>query len=226
MAINWASATPAAAAVAAAPVEPAVAAAAAKAAAALVGLQLPTVPVRHQLYISEPIDTVTADMPIVRVVDANVYVRPEQGGLMVGGYEPDPIAVDPASLVSGMSDLPLDITPLRRIVDDVSVEYPRLAAAGVAELRGGLPTMTPDGHHLFGEAPGVAGFWVMSGCVVAGLSISPAAGEAMAQWIADGRPPYDMGQFRLDRFGHRYDDAASLTKACLARYSHHYETPQ
>lgn len=194
--------------------------------AQMVGLRLPTVPVRHQLYITEPIDGVTADMPIVRVVDANIYVRPERGGLMVGGYEPDPIAVDPADLKSGMSDLPLDITPLRRIVDDVSLEYPELPDAGVAELRGGLPTMTPDGHHLFGEAPGVAGFWVMSGCVVAGLSISPAAGEAMAKWIIDGQPPYDMGQFRLDRFGSHYDDPESLTNACLARYSHHYETPQ
>jgi glycine/D-amino acid oxidase-like deaminating enzyme len=191
----------------------------------MVGLDLPAVPVRHQLYVTEPIASVRADMPIVRVVDANVYVRPERGGLMVGGYEPDPIAVDPATLPTGIADMPLDVTPLRRIVDDVATEYPLLADAPVAELRGGLPTMTPDGHHLFGEARGVPGFWVMSGCVVAGLSISPAAGEAMARWITSGEPGDDMTQFALDRFGTRYHDREALTRACLARYSHHYETP-
>jgi glycine/D-amino acid oxidase-like deaminating enzyme len=193
--------------------------------ARMVGVTLPAVPVRHQLLITEPMESVDASMPIVRVVDANVYVRPERGGLMVGGYEPDPIAVDPSTLSGGIDDLPLDITPLRRIIEDVATEYPGLADAPVAELRGGLPTMTPDGHHLFGEAASVRGFWVMSGCVVAGLSISPAAGEAMAEWIVDGDPGYGMEQFRLDRFGSRYDDAEVLRRACLDRYSHHYETP-
>ncbi len=194
--------------------------------AAMAGMRLPTYPVRHQLFITEPIASVTADMPIVRVVDANIYVRPERGGLMVGGYEPDPIAVDPRVLAAGMADLALDITPLRRIVEDVGPEYPELVDAPVAELRGGLPTMTPDGHHLFGETSAVRGLWIMSGCVVAGLSISPAAGEIMADWIVNGRTEYDMSQFALDRFGDRYDDPTVLAKACLARYSHHYETPE
>jgi len=198
----------------------------APAVARMAGVRLPTVPVRHQLVITEPIVGVTADMPIVRVVDANVYVRPERGGLMLGGYEPDPIAIDPETLREGISDMPLDVAPLERIIEDVTTEYPVLRDVAIAELRGGLPTMTPDGHHLFGEATEVSGFWVMSGCVVAGLSISPAAGEAMAQWITTGQPPYDMSRFRLDRFGHAYDDPEVLTRACLARYSHHYETPE
>jgi glycine/D-amino acid oxidase-like deaminating enzyme len=193
--------------------------------ASMVGLRLPTVPVRHQLFITEPMDSVDASMPIVRVVDANVYVRPERGGLLVGGYEPDPVAVDPVTLSDGIDDLALDMAPLRRIVEDVAPEYPGLAEAPVAELRGGLPTMTPDGHHLFGEAPSMRGFWVMSGCVVAGLSISPAAGEAMADWMVEGDPGYDMTQFALDRFGPRFDDDDALRQACLDRYSHHYETP-
>jgi glycine/D-amino acid oxidase-like deaminating enzyme len=193
--------------------------------ASMVGVALPAVPVRHQLYITEPIEGIAPTMPIVRVVDAHVYVRPERGGLMVGGYEPDPIAVDPASLPDGIGSLPLDIAPLRRITDDVLMEYPALRQADVAELRGGLPTMTPDGHHLLDRAPSVAGFWVMSGCVVAGLSVSPAAGEAMAHWIVTGEAPYDMSRFRLGRFGSRYADPDVLVRACLERYSHHYETP-
>lgn len=192
---------------------------------AMAGVRVPIVPVRHQLYITEPIAGITPDMPIVRVVDGHVYVRPERGGLMFGGYEPDPIAVDPNILAGGIPDLPLDITPLMRLTEDVVVEYPDLAGAGIAILRGGLPTMTVDGHHIFDQSPTVRGFWVMSGCVVGGLSISPAAGEALAHWIVNGEEPFDLSWFRLDRFGAELDDDAELVRQCLWRYSHHYQTP-
>ncbi len=193
--------------------------------ARLVGVHLPVTPVRHQLYITEPIPSITPDMPIARVVDAHVYVRPERGGLMFGGYEPDPIAVDPLELERGIPELPLDIEPLRKLTDDVLVEYPDLRGVGIAELRGGLPTMTVDGHHIFDQASAVRGFFIMSGCVVGGLSISPAAGEAMAHWIATGEEPFDLSWFRLSRFGPELDDPDELRRVCLWRYSHHYETP-
>ena len=45
---------------------------------------------RHQLFITEPIPGVEPLQPIVRLVEASVYVRYEQGGLMFGGYEDAP----------------------------------------------------------------------------------------------------------------------------------------
>jgi 4-methylaminobutanoate oxidase (formaldehyde-forming) len=145
---------------------------------------------------------------------------------MFGGYEPDPIAIDPATLPGGIAEMPLDIEPLRKLTDDVLVEYPDLRDVGIAELRGGLPTMTVDGHHVFDRADSVPGFWVMSGCVVGGLSISPAAGEAMAHWIVTGEEPFDLSWFRLSRFGPELDDLDELRRRCLWRYSHHYQTPE
>ena len=53
--------------------------------------------------------------------------------------------------------------------------------------------MTPDGQHIVGPVPGAAGFFVASGCNVAGLSIAPAIGEELARWIVDGRPSEDLG---------------------------------
>src|SRR5882672_12107172 len=55
---------------------------------------LPVVPTRHQLLITTPIPGVTPEFPIARVIDANVYVRHERGGLMLGGYESDPMQFD------------------------------------------------------------------------------------------------------------------------------------
>ena len=104
--------------------------------------------------------------------------------------------------------------------------YPGVRDAGVAELIGGLPTMTPDGFHIFGPAEAVPGLWIMSGCLVGGHSISPAIGEAMAQWIVNGDPGYDMSRFRVDRFGSEWDDPAALRRIGLWRYGRHYMTPE
>src|SRR5581483_3123550 len=182
------------------------------------------VPTRHQLYITRPLPGVLPTQPIVRVLDVNVYVRPERGGLMLGGYEPDPLQVDARALPPGfqIADLALDLTPLRRLTEAVSAQFPLLRAAEIAELRGGLPTMTADGRHIVDQVPGMRGFFVASGCCVGGLSISPAVGEALARWVVDGVPPLDLSPLRLERFGAELHDEARLRQACLWRYAHHY----
>src|SRR5438552_4314897 len=94
--------------------------------AGALGAPLPVVPTRHQLLITEPIAGVTPEFPIARVIDANVYVRHERGGLMLGGYEPDPVQVE--AVPDDVAGLPLDIEVL----------WPALR---VAEHRGGLATL-------------------------------------------------------------------------------------
>ena len=67
----------------------------------MAGIRVPIVPTRHQLYITQPLPGIMAEQPIVRVLDCNVYVRPERGGLMLGGDEPDPLQIDARSLPAG-----------------------------------------------------------------------------------------------------------------------------
>jgi 4-methylaminobutanoate oxidase (formaldehyde-forming) len=190
----------------------------------MTGIRVPIVPTRHQLYITRPIDGVAAEQPIVRVLDVNVYVRPERGGLMLGGYEPDPLQIDMNAQGADfqIKDLALDFEPLRKLTDEVRSEFPVLQNAEVREFRGGLPTMTIDGSHIIDRVPGVAGFFVASGCCVGGLSISPAIGEVLADWIIDGEPPIDLSSLRLTRFGAEVDTEERLRKACLWRYAHQY----
>jgi 4-methylaminobutanoate oxidase (formaldehyde-forming) len=192
--------------------------------AEMTGIRVPIVPTRHQLYITKPIAGVLPSQPIVRILDVNVYVRPERGGLMLGGYEPDPLQVDPRSLPAGfqIADLALDMAPLRRLTEAVIDQFPALRDAEIAELRGGLPTMTADGRHVVDQVPGMRGFFVASGCCVGGLSISPAVGEALADWIVDGQSGLDLSPLRLTRFGPELESEERLRQACLWRYAHHY----
>ena len=192
--------------------------------ASALGAALPIVPTRHQLLITEPIAGVTPAFPIARVIDANVYVRHERGGLMLGGYEPDPLQLDAASLPADISALPLDIEVLWRLARSVAEQFPIFQdpSIRVAEHRGGLPTLTTDDRYLMGPLPGVDGGWVMSGCCVGGLSVSPALGEAMAEWILDGTPALDLADVSTARFAGRDLDERDLRERCREAYATHY----
>jgi glycine/D-amino acid oxidase-like deaminating enzyme len=192
----------------------------------LAGANIPLYPARHQLCITERLDDVSPTDPTVRVMDARVYARPCRGGLMFGAYEPDPMMVDPAKRPPGfqIADLEFEMEPLRRKMAEVARELPVFGTAPIAELRGGLPTMTPDGHFLVDRLPGVAGLYVTSGCNVGGLSISPPIGEDLSAWIVDGGDrPHTLEALRLDRFGDRYEDQEVLRADCFETYAHKYD---
>ncbi len=191
--------------------------------AGLAGARVPVAPVRHQLLITEPIAQVDPAGPITRVVDAAVYLRPARGGLMVGGFEADPLPVDPERQPDsfGTDDVPLDLGVLRRLADQVAAEVPVAATAAVTEHRGGMFTMSPDGRFVAGPVPDLPGLWVASGCNGSGFSSSLAIGEALAAWITGGAPPPGVTALAPGRFGSLPDDA--LITRGLWQYAHYYD---
>jgi glycine/D-amino acid oxidase-like deaminating enzyme len=195
-----------------------------RAVAKLAGCDLAAVPVRHQLAITHRLPGTEPEQPIVRILDAAVYVRPCRGGLMWGGFETDPPPVDPAAQDETFSidRVPLDFGVLQRLAEGVHDTVPVLADAAVQEHRGGLFTMTPDGRFLAGPVAGVRGFWVLSGCNGSGFSFSPALGRVLAEWIVTGAPPLDLGPLAPDRFSGPLDEAP-LREAAMYQYTHYYE---
>jgi glycine/D-amino acid oxidase-like deaminating enzyme len=191
--------------------------------AELAGSSVAVAPVRHQLLITEPLAAVDPAAPIVRVVDAAVYLRPARGGLMVGGFETDPLPVDPRAESASFStdDVPLDIAVLRKLATQVAAEVPAATDARVAEHRGGLFTMTPDGRFVAGPVPEVPGLWVASGCNGSGFSSSLAIGEALAGWIYEVPGRLDIGALSPGRFGPVGDEA--LIARGIWQYAHYYD---
>jgi glycine/D-amino acid oxidase-like deaminating enzyme len=192
--------------------------------AARSGAHLPVVPTRHQVFITEPIEGVRPELPIIRIMDASVYVRPCQGGFLAGGYEDEPTQVDMDALPAGfsMADTPLDLPLLFRLMDRVKDQLPVLQGARVRVHRGGLPTMSPDGQHVVGPVPQARGLFVATGCNVAGLSIAPAIGAELAAWIVDGRPTQDLAALAPARFGPEWRDERRLREAAAWHYWHFY----
>ena len=194
----------------------------------LAGAWVAAAPVRHQLLVTEPLPEVPAGAPISRILDSAVYLRPARGGLMLGGFEAAPLAIDPRAEPPEFDtdDVPLDRGVLDAMAAAVADLVPaaQAAAAGrtVAEHRGGLFTMSPDGRFLAGPVPEVPGLWVASGCNGSGFSSSPAIGEALAQWITGGRPEVDLSALSPARFSGALTDKV-LVERGRWQYSHYYD---
>jgi glycine/D-amino acid oxidase-like deaminating enzyme len=190
------------------------------------GARAGAIATRHQLIITQPISGVEPHHAITRVVDCNVYVRPCDGGLMLGGYESDPLQLDMANLPAEFSidDMPLDLSVIRGLIDRVADQFPILRAIAVKEHRGGLPTMTADGEHIVGPLPGIRGLYVAGGCCVGGLTIAPIIGDLLAEWIVSGQPRIDLSPLSPSRLAVQTADETALREDCRRQYAFHYQS--
>ena len=191
--------------------------------AELAGGCVAVAPVRHQLLITTASADVDPDDPILRVVDAAVYLRPARGGLMLGGFESAPLPVDPRAEPASFrtEDVDLDLEVLRKLASQVAAEVPLAAEAPVAEHRGGLFTMSPDGRFVAGPLPDVPGLWVASGCNGSGFSSSLAIGEALAGWLCGSPDRLDIVALSPARFGPLTEEA--LVAGGSWQYAHYYD---
>jgi 4-methylaminobutanoate oxidase (formaldehyde-forming) len=180
---------------------------------------LPVTFVRHQTTLRTGIPGIHPGLPSVRVIDEAVYARPEGDRLMFGTYEPHPLEFTPEALPATSAEVPLDPGAIEDARRRVEALFPGLAGSAVAEMRGAVVSMTPDRGYLIDEVPGHPGAWFSTGCNVLGLSVAPAVGEDLAQWVRTGRRPDTLEHFRLDRLSLAPDE---VRRRGLAQYERTY----
>ncbi len=188
------------------------------------GLRFATIPVRHQLWVTAPMDGVPRDMPVVRVPDVSVYMRPEVGGVLIGGFEGRPKSF-------AMSDLPAtftieqtekDLGVLEELGRGLTRAFPPLQAAPIIRGCAGLPTFTPDGDYLIGAVPGVRGLFIAAGCNALGIAGSLLIGQWMSELVLEGKTSVDTSTQALTRFGARYRSRRRLQADCESIYANFY----
>lgn len=187
------------------------------------GLNIRTVPVRHQALVTAPLPTVRATQPVVRLVEPQVYVRPEAGGLLVGGYGYRPLSFDMDDFPDRfeMPDLEADQIYYHQLAEAAAHSFPALRTAGVVQERRGLPTITPDGEHLVSTVEQVQGLIILSGCQVGGIWASPGLGQIVAD-IVSGQESLPAAAFKVDRFANAYAHETVLRAQCEQVYACHY----
>ncbi len=176
---------------------------------AMVGLDIPVIPVEHQVIVTVPHPDIAArhavgapEMGVLRESDSSWYMREENGGLLLGIYE----VGAPCCYVDGPapeSEYELfqgDMDRLMPYVETAIARVPAFAEVGVKELYNGAIAYTPDGSPLVGPAWGLDNFWLNEGHSF-GITAAGGAGWQLAEWITGGEPSIDMMGVDPRRFG-------------------------
>ncbi|HEY6335789.1 MAG TPA: FAD-dependent oxidoreductase [Alphaproteobacteria bacterium] len=190
----------------------------------LAGVSVPLQSVQHQYIVTEAIAGMPRNLPTLRDPDRLTYFKEEVGGLVMGGYEPNPIAWAVDGIHAGFHFTLLDENwdHFEPMIRQALARVPALASVGVKEMINGPESFTPDGNFILGEAPEVRGFFVGAGFNAFGIASAGGAGKALAEWIAGGEPPMDLWPVDISRFGRVHRDDAFVRTRTLEAYGKHY----
>jgi 4-methylaminobutanoate oxidase (formaldehyde-forming) len=194
--------------------------------AAMVGEFVPSTPVDHQHIALKavPGHELPRDMPCFRDPDNLVYGKVENGGMVFGGYEVDPVSrwEDGVPWDHAARSLPADFERFAPLMTGATRRFPFLGDAEVIRLICHPDAMTPDANPLLGPLPGVRGFWVAAGLSLNGFGGGGGIGQAIAGWITTGDPGVDIGPYRAWRFADTYRDPTYAAGLGRETYSDYY----
>lgn len=176
---------------------------------AMVGLDIPVIPVEHQYIVTEPHPLITErqakglpEMGVLREADSSWYMREENGGLLLGPYEHGA----PCCYADGPSDqseyelFQEDLDRLAPHIETAIARVPAFGEVGIKKVYNGAIAYTPDGSPIIGPAWDKRNFWLNEGHSF-GVTASGGAGWQLAEWIVEGEPSIDMMGVDPRRFG-------------------------
>ncbi len=191
---------------------------------AMAGASIAAGAVEHQYLVTEPIPGAPRDLPTFRDPDHLVYIKPEVGGLAVGGWEPDTVPFGERGVPAGFARqlLPSNFDRFEQIAALAARRVPVLETAGVRDLINGPIPVSADGEPIMGPAPGLDNFFVACG-FTAGIAAACGAGRALALWIVEGDPGMDLWGFDVRRFGDHHAGTRYLHERAVESYGRYYK---
>ena len=187
---------------------------------AMVGLDVPVIPVEHQYIVTEAHPELVArrengepEMAVLRESDGSWYLREENGGFILGPYEQGAPCcyVDGPDLQAEYELFQEDIDRLAPHIEAAMERVPAFAEVGMKRVYNGAIAYTPDGNPIIGPAWGLDNFWLNEGHSF-GITAAGGAGWQLAEWIVDGEPTIDMLGVEPRRFGDYADKNYLLLK--------------
>ncbi|MDQ0395993.1 GcvT family protein [Labrys monachus] len=190
----------------------------------MAGVNIPLVSMQHQYLITERIEGVTPNLPTLRDPDRLTYWKEEVGGLVMGGYEPNPKpwANTGATERFEFQLLENDLDHFEPLMALAIGRVPAMERAGIKQFINGPESFTPDGNFILGAAPETKGVYVGCGFNAFGIASGGGAGMALAEWVARGEPPYDLWAVDIRRFGRNTLDTGWVRQRTMEAYAKHY----
>ncbi len=168
----------------------------------MAGVNLPLQAAEHYYLITDDMEGMHRDLPILEDPDSYAYYREEVGSLMIGLFEP-------VAKSWNLEHIPEDFSfgeiepDWDRMIPFLEKAYERVPAAaelGIRKFFCGPESFTPDLAPLVGETSELENFFVACGLNSLGILSAGGIGRLLAQWIVDGRPDLDVTGINVNRF--------------------------
>jgi 4-methylaminobutanoate oxidase (formaldehyde-forming) len=191
---------------------------------AMAGINVPLQPVKHQYIVTEKIEGLSTDAPTIRDPDRRTYFKEEVGGLVMGGYEPNPQAWTTGDVPDewGFRLFDDDFDHFEQHMEQAIARVPALETVGVKQMINGPESFTPDGNFILGAAPECKNMFVGAGFNAFGIASGGGAGWVLAQWVVDGEAPLDLWVVDIRRFSEMHRDRQWVLDRTLEAYGKHY----
>lgn len=191
---------------------------------AMASINVPLQPVKHQYIITEKIDGLASDAATIRDPDRFTYYKEEVGGLVLGGYEHNPIAWTTGDVPDDFQFQLFDDDweHFEQHLEQAVARMPVLETAGIKQMINGPESFTPDGNFILGSAPECANMFVGAGFNAFGIASGGGAGWVLAQWVVSGEAPMDLWVVDIRRFSGLHEDRDWVCERTLEAYGKHY----
>ena len=175
----------------------------------MVGIELPVLAMEHMYLVTDEMPEVVAfnrerghELPHAIDFKAEIYMRQERSGLVLGTYERACVPWSPKTTPwdFGTELLEPDIDRIAPSLEIGYQHFPAMARAGIRRIVNGPFTFSPDGNPLVGPVQGLPGFWCAC-AVMAGFSQGGGVGLALSQWMVNGDPGFDVWAMDVARYG-------------------------
>jgi len=164
------------------------------------GVTLPLHAAEHFYLVTEPVQGL-GRLPVLRVPDECAYYKEDAGKMMLGAFEPKAKPWGMAGIPEDFcfDSLPEDFDHFEPILGMAMNRMPLFETAGVHTFFNGPESFTPDDRYYLGEAPELGNYWIAAGYNSVGIVSSGGAGMALAHWMTEGEPPFDLWEVDIRR---------------------------
>jgi len=187
----------------------------------------------HYYALTEKLDDLPSNLPVMRDHDRCAYYREDAGSIMVGAFEPNAVPW-------GQQGVPDDFAfeeleghmdeQFMPVLEHAMERVPMLQDVGWRKFFCGPESFTPDDQFHMGEAPELKNFYVACGLNSVGIQTSGGLGRALAEWMDKGHAPMDLWgndirrMFPFQSTQHYIENRVTETLGLL--YDNHYPFKQ
>ena len=184
--------------------------------AADVNVSVPLYPDEHFYVLTEPVEKLDKNLPVLRDYNNCLYIKEDAGKLLVGIFEPNakPAFMDTKRVPDDFSfaELPEDFDHFEPYLMNAMKRIPMLKKTGIRKFFNGPESFTPDTNYLLGETPEVKNFFVCCGFNSIGIVSAGGAGKVTAEWMMNGEINEDVFKLDISRFEKFHSETKFITE--------------